>query len=69
MPTIRGSVLGSKKRYAGIKVNSSSKEIVFKGLENVRSDWTELAKQFQYELYSRVFNDEPVHVALEVVVR
>ena len=60
MPTIRGSVLGSKKRYAGIKVNSSSKEIVFKGLENVRSDWTELAKQFQYELYSRVFNDEPV---------
>ena len=56
MPTIRGSSEGSKKRYAGMKGG----ELIFKGLENVRSDWTVLAKVFQYELYKRVFTNEPV---------
>lgn len=56
MPTIRGSSEGSKKRYAGMKGD----ELIFKGLENVRSDWTVLAKVFQYELYKRVFTNEPV---------
>ena len=60
MPTIRGSALGSKKRYAGLKQTGDKKELVFKGLENVRSDWTELAKYFQYELYRRVFEKAPV---------
>ncbi|MEH6625903.1 MAG: DNA polymerase II [Motiliproteus sp.] len=60
MPTIRGSEKGSKKRYAGLISNSSGeKRVVFKGLESVRSDWTPLARQFQQELYRRVFNDEP----------
>ena len=35
-------------------------ELVFKGLENVRSDWTVLAKTFQYELYKKVFTGQPV---------
>jgi DNA polymerase-2 len=52
MPTIRGSKLGSKKRYAGL---TSSGELVFKGLETVRSDWSPLAREFQQELYRRVF--------------
>ena len=56
MPTIRGSSEGSKKRYAGMKGG----ELVFKGLENVRSDWTVLAKTFQYELYKKVFTGQPV---------
>ena len=60
MPTIRGSELGSKKRYAGLKRSKNKTELVFKGLENVRSDWTELAKSFQYELYQRVFENRPV---------
>ncbi len=63
MPTIRGSTKGSKKRYAGI-VNSSvdgqiREELIFKGLETVRTDWTGLAKQFQQELYYKVFRGEP----------
>lgn len=58
MPTIRGSESGSKKRYAGIKVNGETEQLVFKGLESVRSDWTELAKQFQVELYTRVFKQQ-----------
>lgn len=60
MPTIRGSNLGSKKRYAGIKTTRDGEELVFKGLETVRSDWTPLAKEFQYRLYSLVFADENV---------
>jgi DNA polymerase-2 len=34
-------------------------ELVFKGLENVRTDWTALARGFQRELYRRVFFGEP----------
>ncbi|MDH5484194.1 MAG: DNA polymerase II [Gammaproteobacteria bacterium] len=59
MPTIRGSVKGSKKRYAGVVEDSKgNQELKFKGLESVRTDWTQLAKDFQQELYHRVFNDE-----------
>lgn len=60
MPTIRGSELGSKKRYAGLVVDEKGKEeLVFRGLETVRSDWTPLAKQFQGELFRKVFRHEP----------
>lgn len=60
MPTIRGAEAGSKKRYAGLVRDAAGEErMVFKGLETVRSDWTELAKEFQQELYRRVFTGEP----------
>ena len=59
MPTVRGSDKGSKKRYAGVVVTNGKPELVFKGLENVRTDWTQLARRFQSELYRRVFFDEP----------
>lgn len=58
MPTIRGSALGSKKRYAGIKETDNGQELIFKGLETVRSDWTPLAKRFQHTLYNMVFSDQ-----------
>ncbi|NKB77756.1 MAG: DNA polymerase II [Gammaproteobacteria bacterium] len=74
MPTVRGSEAGSKKRYAGLisKVPDDSashgvasadtgaleSEIIFKGLENVRTDWTDLAKEFQAKLYELVFADK-----------
>lgn len=59
MPTIRGSEEGSKKRYAGLVTkNGGSEQMVFKGLETVRSDWTPLAQQFQQELYRRIFQRE-----------
>ena len=52
---------GSKKRYAGQVMSSDgSVEVIFKGLEAVRTDWTLLAREFQRELYSRIFNEEPV---------
>lgn len=60
MPTIRGSKQGSKKRYAGIKQGAHGGELIFKGLETVRSDWTPLAKNFQTTLYQKIFNKEDV---------
>jgi DNA polymerase-2 len=60
MPTTRGSVVGSKKRYAGLKwVPTGSPEVVLRGLEAVRTDWTALARDAQRELVRRVFADEP----------
>lgn len=60
MPTIRGSDVGSKKRYAGLSVDADSNEaMIFRGLEMARSDWTLLARQFQEGLLSRVFKGEP----------
>ena len=60
MPTVRGAEEGSKKRYAGLTLaKNGNEEVVFKGLETVRTDWTPLAQQFQRELYRRVFKREP----------
>ncbi|AGE25265.1 DNA polymerase II [Pseudomonas poae] len=60
MPTIRGAEEGSKKRYAGLVVRTDgSEEMVYKGLETVRSDWSPLARRFQQELYQRVFHRQP----------
>ncbi len=68
MPQIRHSEVGSKKRYAGLIVNADDKvhddqehermDIV--GLEYVRRDWTELAKEFQYTLLEMIFHDKKV---------
>jgi DNA polymerase-2 len=60
MPTIRGSEKGSKKRYAGlVRGKDGQLTVSFTGLESVRTDWTPLARDFQRELYRRVFFDEP----------
>ena len=60
MPTVRGERTGSKKRYAGlVRGGDGELEVVFKGLESVRTDWTPLARSFQRELYRRVFLDQP----------
>jgi DNA polymerase-2 len=56
MPTVRGEQTGSKKRYAGlVRTADGGTDLVFKGLESVRTDWTALARRFQRELYRRVF--------------
>ena len=60
MPTLRGQDTGSKKRYAGLKATEEGEEMVFKGLETVRSDWTELAQNFQQTLYQKIFAGLPV---------
>ncbi|MCP4790247.1 MAG: DNA polymerase II [Gammaproteobacteria bacterium] len=60
MPTIRGLEVGSKKRYAGQIVQADgSLKTLFKGLENVRTDWTLMARELQQRLYDKVFANEP----------
>ena len=58
MPTIRGSETGSKKRYAGLIGEGKNEQIIFKGLESARTDWTPLSQHFQKELYRMVFHEE-----------
>jgi DNA polymerase-2 len=60
MPTVRGSDEGSKKRYAGMATGADGgDEMVYKGLETVRTDWTPLAQAFQQGLYERIFKGQP----------
>ena len=64
MPTIRGQQEGSKKRYAGLVGN----QLIFKGLEAVRSDWTPFAREFQRQLFERIFHDlSPIDYIHEIL--
>ncbi|KAF6688663.1 DNA polymerase II [Pseudomonas sp. EKM23D] len=70
MPTIRGAEEGSKKRYAGLVVRSDGQEeMIYKGLETVRSDWSPLARQFQQELYRLIFDRKPHQAYIRDYVR
>lgn len=66
LPSVRHGTSGARKRYAGLRVGSDAVEFV--GMEVVRRDWTELAKQVQRELYTRLFAGEPVDAYLADVV-
>ena len=60
MPTLRHSERGSKKRYAGsVRAKDGTTDVVIKGLEAVRTDWTPLAREAQAELIRRVLAGEP----------
>jgi DNA polymerase-2 len=65
----RGSEAGAKKRYAGLLVEKGEEKLEFVGMEFVRSDWTRLAKEFQVELYSRIFNNEEIDNWLRKIVK
>ncbi|MHC1604856.1 MAG: DNA polymerase II [Candidatus Methanofastidiosia archaeon] len=54
LPKQRHLEKGAKKRYAGMV--DGKLHIV--GLEYVRRDWTQLSKEFQYNLLLRIFKDE-----------
>jgi DNA polymerase-2 len=60
MPTMRGSDVGTKKRYAGTCVDETgASRLIFKGMEAVRTDWTPLARSFQTRLFELIFEDRP----------
>lgn len=60
MPSVRGGSYGSKKHYCGSIIENGEMKLIFKGMESARSDWTDLAKEFQNELLRRVFSGQPV---------
>jgi len=65
----RGSEAGAKKRYAGLLVENGEEKLEFVGMEFVRSDWTRLAKEFQVELYNRIFNNAEIDNWLREIVK
>ena len=65
----RGSESGAKKRYAGLVSESGRENIEFVGMEFVRSDWTRLAKEFQVELYNRIFNNDEIENWIREIVK
>lgn len=73
MPTIRGAEKGSKKRYAGLLYNEEQEnELYFVGMESSRRDWTLLAKEFQADLFTLLFdndNDSELPDKLSEIVR
>jgi len=64
----RGSETGAKKRYAGMLVKNGEDRLEFVGMEFVRSDWTRLAKDFQVELYERIFKNMEIEDWLRTIV-
>jgi DNA polymerase-2 len=59
MPTVRGRDTGSKKRYAGLVINEKGdSRLYFAGMESSRRDWTQLAKDFQADLFTVLFKKD-----------
>lgn len=65
LPQQRHEKKGAKKRYAGFH----HEEIDIVGLEYVRRDWTELAREFQYALLEKVFTDQDIDIYIRDTVR
>lgn len=60
LPFSRDGITGAKKRYAGLLLKDGKEELNIVGMEYVRSDWTDLAKKFQSELFFKTFKDEDI---------
>ncbi len=60
MPKIRGTEVGAKKRYAGMRTDGKEEKLDIVGLETVRRDWTACAKVFQQTLLKKIFAKEEV---------
>ncbi|RJE75606.1 DNA polymerase II [Pseudoalteromonas sp. MSK9-3] len=58
LPTLRGEQKGSKKRYVGQIEKEGKQELIYKGMETVRSDWTKIAQQYQQDLFTAFFQNQ-----------
>jgi len=66
-PRRRGGEGGAMKHYVGLTEESG---VIFTGMEVVRRDWTDIARQVQRELYERFFSGRAVEDYLaETVAR
>ncbi|MFI3247458.1 MAG: DNA polymerase domain-containing protein, partial [Ferrimonas sp.] len=69
-PTIRGSEQGSKKRYVGTVVDQhGASQLIFKGMEAVRSDWTPFARHWQQQLYQAWFSEVPITSLVRTLIQ
>ncbi len=69
LPAVRHGTAGARKRYAGLVQINGKAEVVFTGMEAVRRDWTDLARQIQREVYLCLFSDRPVIEYLRATVK
>jgi DNA polymerase-2 len=74
LPRARHSTRGASKRYAGLLHGpghgpADADDVEFVGMEVVRRDWTDLAKQVQRQLYQRLFTGQRVDTYLADIVR
>jgi DNA polymerase-2 len=73
LTSARGNEEGAKKRYAGLAIKNIDgkkvEEMVLTGMEYVRSDWSLLARNFQYELIRRVFYGEDVQEYIDETLK
>ncbi len=65
LPKHRHLEKGAKKRYAGL----IGENVDIVGLEYVRRDWTDLAKEFQYNLLKKVFLSEDYETYIKEVAK
>lgn len=68
LPHVRHGGSGARKRYAGLVHTRGEDKVVLTGMEAVRTDWTDLARRVQRELYERLFHDRPVEDYLHRIV-
>ena len=73
LTSARGNEEGAKKRYAGLAIKNvdgkTTEEMVLTGMEYVRSDWSLLARNFQYELIRRVFKGEDIQEYIDETLK
>ncbi len=73
LTSARGNEEGAKKRYAGLAIKNVDgrvvEEMVLTGMEYVRSDWSLLARNFQYELVRRVFKGEDIQEYIDETLK
>ncbi|MGZ3808398.1 MAG: DNA polymerase II, partial [Bacteriovorax sp.] len=73
LTSTRGVGEGAKKRYAGIVLKETDEggkeELVLTGMEYVRSDWSALARNFQFELIRRVFYGEDIRSFIDQTLK
>ena len=68
LPALRHGTAGARKRYAGLVDSPRGGQVVFTGMEAVRGDWTDLARDVQRELYARLFAEQEVAEYLRVIL-
>ena len=73
LTSTRNEGAGAKKRYAGLMLKETStgiiEEMVLTGMEYVRSDWSLLARNFQFELIRRVFYGEDLESCIDQTLK
>ncbi len=68
-PKMRKSESAAKKRYAGLVEKNGKEKLEIVGLEAVRGDWTEAAREFQRELLLMLFKEENVETFIKKFVK